>query len=275
MAGKQINMADPSIEPPKAGMVVWGAIHSVVDGQVPEFNLDEFGLGVNDKGNPGLWYRVAERDLKNKNPWDWAFIWTKMNSFVDTLSLMNFGNSWLGDQLWCENKLVWERPKGIPLIPDLEGDPSKPEPVLDGAQVGATILSLMYHIATQMPTVWIHHQIGCYLLRNSFPGHEFDAESLLNFFKIGEVVTAKMYSVKPKLADIQRASEELGLQKYYSAEDIRRFYKVRSRDAAHDWLNVERVKRADAVHSKLWSELMVQKNLLQKGEVFQVVRRAR
>jgi hypothetical protein len=238
-------------------MVVWAAIHSIVQ-ELEPFNVPDMGLGValSDQGYPGLWYQLKESDLGRHDPSDWVFIWIKMNSFVRTLSIVDFSNLWLDDRLWHQGKLAWQRPKAVPLITDKEGDPANPEKVFTGSQLAHSTVNLSYHIATNFPRVWLYHETGCYLLRTSFPGYEFNGDILLNFFKIGELVTASMYAVKPKLKDIQRASAELGIAPF-TGEEIREFYRVRSRDAAHDWLKAEPVARGLALDCKMWSELMV------------------
>jgi hypothetical protein len=88
---------------------------------------------------------------------------------------------------------------------------------------------------------------------------------LLNFFKIAELVTAAMYQKNPSLRDIQRASSELGLEESYPDAEIREFYKVRSRDAAHDWLSAQPVDRSAALDCKNWSDAMLQVHWLKKG----------
>jgi hypothetical protein len=263
---KTFRLEDTAGDPPRAGMVVWAAIHSFVQ-ELQPFNVPDMGLGVglNDQGYPGFWYEVKESDLGRRDASDWLFIWIKMNSFVRTLSIVDFSNLWLGDRLWYRGKLVWQRPKAVPLITDKEGDPANPERVFTASQLAHGLVNLAYHIATNFPRVWAYHETGSYLLRTSFPGYEFNADILLNFFKIGELVTASMYGVKPKLAHIQRASAELDIVPF-TREEIREFYKVRSRDAAHDWLNTKPVDRALAVDCKMWSELMVLYHWHQRGK---------
>jgi hypothetical protein len=253
-------------------MLVWAGIHSIVH-ELQPFDVEDmgFGVGLNAKGQPGLWYRVEQGDLAAHDPSDWAFVWIKMNSFVRTLSIVCLRNLWLDDRIWHEGNLVWERPKGVPLIEDKEGAPGKPEVVLTAAYLAHGVVNLSYHIATNFPRVWLYHETGCYLLRTSFPGYEFNGDTLLNFFKIGELVTAAMYRVKPKLADIQQASHELGIT-HFSPEEIKEFYKVRSRDAAHDWLTAKRVDRSLAVDCKMWSEIMVLYHWRHRGEEVAIVR---
>lgn len=269
---KTFVLTDMPVDPPHPGMVVWAPIHSIVH-ELEPFDVEEmgFGVGFNDKGNPGLWYRVDEGDLVRHDASDWAFIWIKMNSFLRTLSIVSLRNLWLDNRIWHKGSLVWERPKGVPLIRDKEGAPGKPEVVLTGAYLAHGVINLSYHIATNFPRVWLYHETGCYLLRTSFPGYEFNGDILLNFFKIGELVTAAMYGVKPKLAEIQRASRELGIS-HFSADEIKEFYKIRSRDAAHDWLTAKPVARSLAVDCKMWSEIMVLYHWHHRGEEVAVVR---
>lgn len=262
---KVFTPADIQVDPPRAGMVVWSAVHSLADMLSP-FDDPAMGYGIarNDKGYPGLWYRVEERDLQGHAWTDWQFIWTKMNSLIRTLSIVSLGNYWLDNRIWHEGSLVWERPRGVPLVPDKEGDPAHPEVGFTPGQLACGLVNVSYHIATTFPRVWFYHETGCHLLRTSFPGYQFNGDILLNFFKIGELVTATMYGVKPKLKDIQRATKELGVT-HFSSQDVKQFYKVRSRDAAHDWLNVQPVERALALDCKMWSEVMVLYHWRERG----------
>lgn len=200
-------------------------------------------------GEAFLWYRIKDRDPK-----DWLFIYVKMRSFLTSLSIAAFGHFWPDDAIYYENEVIWTRPKVLPVVLDKEGDPGKPQHVSTREEV--RLVELQAHIALHYPQVWFYEEIGLYLLRNSYPPWDFYAEILLNFFKIGELVTATRYKSKPKLAHILKASKDLGVM-HYSDEEIRQFYEVRSRDAAHDWGKAEPVTRGKALECKLWAEQMV------------------
>lgn len=248
-------------------MLVWARIHSLAFHDLEEFYEagTEFGIAFNPQKQPGLLYRIKEADLKTHDPSDWAFIWIKMSSFVETISIANFGNHWLDDRVWHEGQIVWQRPPGVPLVEEKEGHPEKPQLTIRGPYLAAHVINLMYHIATTFPRVWPYHTTGCYLLRSAFIGRDFNADILLNFFKIGELITATMYKTKPHLKQIQQASRELGVDEFYSDKEIAGFYRIRSRDAAHDWLKVQPVERSEALDCKLWSETMIQYHWQQKG----------
>ena len=261
-----VELADLPFDPPKPGMVVWAQINSLDDSQLPGFSLADydFGVGFNSENKPGLWYRVKAGDLERGDASDWQFIWVKIGKLVETMSILTIGNLWIGNRLWSDRKMVWERPRGVPLVPEKEYTTKEVELHIPGVPFGVGVVNLQFHIAINFPRAWIYHETGCYLLRSSFPGHDFSADSLLNFYKIGEMITAKLYTVKPSLKDVQTASHELGITQITS-QDIKNFYKVRSRDAAHDWLTAEHVQREDAVDCKMWAELMIISHWQQKG----------
>lgn len=275
MSTKSFTLADVGGEPPIDGMIVRSAINSIAHHELAPFNMSSmgFGVGFNSRQQPFLWYRVKKEDMEKGDLSDWLFIWRKMGSFLETLCIFNFANYWLDNRIWHERKVMWTRPKAVPLLPEKEGDPEKPRLIFDGPQSGAATINLSYHISTTFPRVWAYHRVGCFLLRSAFPGEEFNAEVLLNFFKVGELITAKMYNSKPTLSRIQRASSDLGVDEFCSDSDVKRFYQVRSRDAAHDWLKVERVEREAALDCKLWAELMIINHWRHKGiEVVKIVK---
>lgn len=244
---------------PMTGQVVRSAINSI-GAKLPPFSIRDLGVGVvlNDSGWPFLFYTIDERDDKN-----WMFIYTKLSAHVTALSMATFGHFWLDDRIFDQQgQIVSERPKVIPVVLEKEGDPETPQEIPSDLAVG--MLDLLYHISTHYPRVLLYHDVGRYLLRTSYPGHQFNSDILLNFFKIGEVVTASFLQVKPKLADIQRASRELGVEHFSDAE-IKRFYSVRSRDAAHDWLQAKPIPRELAIDCKMWSELMIFKDWWRRG----------
>jgi hypothetical protein len=235
---------------PRTGMVVRVAINTLSDKFKP-FAIAGFDVGIvlEDGGQPFLRYRTRETDPK-----DWLFIYVKLRSFLTSLSIATFGHVWPDDRIYWEDEVVWTRPKVLAIVVDKEGDPGQPQHVTTSEAV--RLIELEAHIATQYPEVWFYEEIGLYLLRNSDPPWQFYAEVLLNFFKIGELVTATRYKAKPGLRDVLRASKDLGVIGY-SNEEIREFYKVRSRDAAHDWGESQPVSREQAVECKLWAEQMV------------------
>jgi hypothetical protein len=231
-------------------MVVRVAINGISNKFRP-FVIDDFDVGIllEHSGEPFLWYRIGETDPK-----DWLFIYVKMRSFLTSLSIATFGHCWPGERIFCDNEVLWTRPKVLPIVVDKEGDPGQPREVSTAEAV--RLMELEAHIATHYPEVWFYEETGLYLLRNSYPPWQFYSEVLLNFFKIGELVTATRYKPRPGVRDILRASKDLGVIGCSDAE-IRQFYKVRSRDAAHDWGRSRPVSREQAVECKLWAEQMV------------------
>jgi hypothetical protein len=274
-----VRLEDLPFEPPKAGMVVWAAIYNLggAGDVLPEFSLPayRFGVGSNTDGRRGLWYQVDKDDLKAGDASDWAFIWIKMSYQVETLAILTLGNLWIGNRLWSDSKVVWDRPRGVPLVPEKEysSEPVSIRETFGDVELGVVAVNLHYHIATNFPRAWAYHNVGCYLLRTSFPGHEYHADALLNFFKIGEMLAALMYSVNPELKHIQQATRELGLSDHFTDDDVKNFYRVRSRDAAHDWLTAENVEREDAVDCKMWAEDMLIHHMIRKGTTVLQVQR--
>jgi hypothetical protein len=263
-------LAELPFEAPAPGVIVRANINSLGGGSdLPTFSANDFdfGVGASPQGRPALWYKVAERDLEQHNVADWQFIWVKMNNYVQTIGLLTIGNLWIGNKLWSgDGSVVWERPQGVQMVPEKEysiEDLSVAD-MLGGPQFVAALINFHWHVLNTFPRAMIYYETGCYLLRNSFPGHDFSADALLNFFKIGELVAAVMYQKNPKLYDIQAASRELKVECVTDA-DIANFYKVRGRDAAHDWLSAQHVNREDAVDCKNWSHVMLIHHWMKQG----------
>ena len=274
-----VPLSELPFEPPKAGMIVWAAIYNLGGAAdvLPEFSLPDyrFGVGSNTDGRRGLWYQVDEGDLQAGDASDWAFVWMKMSYQVETLAILTLSNLWIGNRLWSDGKVVWDRPRGVPLVPEKEysSEPMSIRETFGDIEVGVVAVNLQYHIAMNFPRAWAYHNVGCYLLRTSFPGHEYHADALLNFFKIGEMLAARMYNVNPELRHIKQATRELGLSHHFTDDDVQNFYRVRSRDAAHDWLTAENVEREDAVDCKMWAEDMLIHHMLEHGKTVLQVQR--
>ncbi len=62
---------------------------------------------------------------------------------------------------------------------------------------------------------------------------------------------------------VVKISKELNSS--YDATGIREFYKVRSRDAAHDYGQAENISRTMATDCKLWAEELVIKDWKDRG----------
>ena len=102
------------------------------------------------------------------------------------------------------------------------------------------------------------------VLRTPLVGYHLDAEALLNFFKIGELITANRTKKKPDLDSIAAISRELGVASFEKA-DIRKFWRVRSKDVAHDYQRAQTVDRELAVDCKLCSELLIVQDWMDRG----------
>ena len=149
------------------------------------------------------------------------------------------------------------------MIVDKEGDPR----VREDTPANLTVLFIdqSNHIARLYPRVFLYHYIGLLLLRTPLVAYELNAEILLNFFKIGELITASRTGRKPTLNRIYAATEQL-MKDAYTRAEINEFWIVRSRDAAHDYQQSQNIERKLAVDCKLWAEELVVKDWMDRGE---------
>ena len=120
-----------------------------------------------------------------------------------------------------------------------------------------------FHISRFYPRVFVYHYIGLLLMRTPLVGFNLNGEILLNFFKVGELVSTSRTRAKPTLKNINAVTQELDGS--YGASEIREFYKVRSRDVAHDYQQSQNIERELAVDCKLWSEELIVKDWMDRG----------
>ena len=230
----------------------------------PDISIPELGLwiasgsiqGLNGEAWPILSLRATPAELT------WQLLYAKMQVFITGLAIGTFTHCWLSDHVYDEaGNLVWRKPDTVDLITSKEGDPLHPEATPPNLMPLVVHISL--HVARFYPRVFRYHYIGLMLLRTPMPGIPLNAEILLNFFKISEIVTFSRTGGKPTLQPITKTSMDLGVSA--SKAEIREFWKIRSRDAAHDHGQAEIVDRELAVDCKMWSEELIVKDFQDRG----------
>lgn len=215
---------------------------------------------VTKNGRHFLRYRVSEEDLGQS----YEAMLLKFRFCCTGLSVATIGHFWVQDVLLNEGlQPIWERKKVLRLEVDKEIEPGGPKPLtvkefIFGGDVTAWI-------AMNYPRVFIYHDIGLFLLRSSLPVEYLYADVLLNFFKIVELVTYKRAKKKPELDVILQESKTLKIIAIDESE-MREFYIVRSRDAAHDWDKVREVTRRKAIECKMWAEKLIFRDLLDRSK---------
>ena len=180
--------------------------------------------------------------------------------FCTALSMSTFGQFWVGDELLDEKlQVIWKEKKAIQLVIDREIPRSGPLRLEVREFHWAE--NVVYWIATRYPRVFMYHHIGLFLLRSNFATENLYADVLLNFFKIVEIVTFVRTGKKPKLGvileDYMKLKSKYVVMGDIEESEIREFYTIRGRDAAHDWDKVMGVSRGKALECKLWAEALV------------------
>jgi len=212
-----------------------------------------------------LKYRISEDDLRL----GFREILMKFRFFCTALSVATLGHFWVGDELLNEKlQIIWKGKKSIRLVVDREISPSGPLP-LKGEEFFRGE-DAEYWIAVNYPQVFMYHHIGLFLLRSNFETEYLYAEVLLNFFKIVEIVTFVRTGKRPNVNAILKEHRKLK-SKYVVMRDIeeseiREFYSIRGRDAAHDWGKVRGVSRAKALECKLWAEALIMVDMKDRTE---------
>lgn len=170
------------------------------------------------------------------------------------LSVATVGHFWVEDILMDENlKVIWGRNRAILLLKGKEILNSGPAPLrVEQFRWGKQFIGW---ISLEYPRVFLYHSMGLFLLR--VPVYEdVYPEALLNFFKIIEIVTYKRTMKKAQLKVILAESRRLDI-KALDEEEIKKYYRVRGRDVAHDWGKTEPIGREDVINCKHWAEEFV------------------
>ena len=214
---------------------------------------------VEKKGQYFLKYRISKKDLGDSH----ELMFLKFKFLCAGLSIATIGQFWVQDVLLDENlQPLWVREKKLQLVKDKEISPSGPGPLTvrnytSGEDVTAWV-------ALQYPRVFNYYHVGLFLLRSSLPVEYLYADVMLNFFKIIELVTYKRTNKKPELDVILEDSQALKIISVDEAE-IREFYIVRSRDAAHDHDQVRGISRRQAVECKMWVDELIIRDMVNRG----------
>ena len=207
-----------------------------------------------------LRYHVREKDLGRS----YEEILLECRLFCIGLSVATIGHFWVQDVLLNEDlQPIWERKKVLRLEVDKEIDPGGPKPLTVTHFISGQNLAVW--IAKNYPRVFIYHDIGQFLLRNSFPGEYLYADVLLNFFKIVELVTYKRAKKKPRLDVILQECKALKIAAIDESE-MREFYEVRSRDSAHDWDKVRPVTRRKAIECRMWADELIIRDMIDRSK---------
>ena len=215
---------------------------------------------VTINGQHFLRYRVSEEDSGQS----YEEILLKLRFFCTGLSVATIDHFWVQDILLNEDlQTIWERKKVLRLEVDKEIDASGPIALTVQEFVFAQDVTAW--IATNYPRVFNYHHIGLFLLRSSLPAEYLYADVLLNFFKIVELVTYTRAKKKPELDVILRESKTLNITALDESE-MKEFYIVRSRDAAHDWDKVRGITRRKAIECKMWAEELIIMDMLDRTQ---------
>jgi len=198
---------------------------------------------VNVKGKDYLRTEVSEYDL-NRPTQD---ILLKFKLFCAGLSVATVGHFWVEDKLLDSNlRVILGEQTALVLLKGKELPDSGPSD-LRVEQFGWG-KQLVGWISSQYPHVFMYYSLGLFLLRvpsleNVYP------EALLNFFKIVEIVTYTRSKKNAQLNVILSEAKSLDI-KALNKTEIKKYYKVRGRDAAHDWGKTEPVEREDVINCK-------------------------
>ena len=163
---------------------------------------------------------------------------------------------------------IWESSKNIPLVVDKEISKSGPETL--SVQAFNSGEQLMGWISFSYPRVIIYHSMGLFLLRSTSSEYVY-ADAILNFYKIVEIIVHSRTMNKPTLKVILRESRHLKIA-VLDKKEIKEFYKIRSRDVAHDWGKVETVGRKEAVECKMWAEEFIIRDMVERKKLVNVTR---
>jgi hypothetical protein len=218
---------------------------------------DPFGItAINNI--PYLTYELQEGD----RDFTWGTIFRKLQMFCSALSISSLGHFWT-ERLLVDDSLrtIWEQPRSLYLVADKEIDKEGPSDITVGQLALAD--GVTYWVAKNYPRVFIYHRTGLWLLRSNFPAEYLYSEVLLNFYKIVEAVSKSRTGKKPKLDVVLEVCHDLKTTGY-SDQEIRSFYNIRSRDAAHDWGKAQPISREVAVECKLLAEQVVLYDMLDR-----------
>jgi len=208
-------------------------------------------------------YRIDDNDLKLR----FRDILLKLRFFCTALSVSMGDHFWVEDVLLNEElKIVWKGKRSIRLEVDKEILPSGPS-ALTGKEF-CRAEEVECWIGINYPRVFNYHYIGLFLLRSNFETEYLYADVLLNFFKIVEIVIFSRVRKKPELGVIleehRKLRNQYEIMQDVEESEIKEFYYIRGRDAAHDHDKVKGVSRRKAIECKLWSEALVMVDMVDR-----------
>ncbi len=239
----------------KLGDIILCPVFSIADSPKPIKGSALLFELIEKDGHYFLKYRITEGDLR----FSYEQIFLKFKFICIGLSVATIGHFWVQDVLFDEElKPIWTRSKSLQLIVNKEIESSGPTPLT--AYHYLLGQNLVAWISLNYPRVFTYYTIGLFLLRSSLPTEYLYADVLLNYFKIVELVTYTRIEKKPKLQVIIADSKTLNITCVDKA-DIRKFYVVRSRDAAHDYDKVRGINRQQAVECKMWVDELIMKDM--------------
>lgn len=244
----------------KKGDVIFCPIFSIANVPKPIEGEGLIHELVTMKGQWFLRYRVYEEDLGQS----FEDIFLKFRFFSTGLSVATLGHFWVEDVLLDGNiQSIWKRRKAINLEVDKEIDRGGPVPLTVKEFVRAE--DVTYWIARNYPRVFNYHHIGLFLLRSALATEYLYADVLLNFFKIVELVTYTRARKPPRLKILLQESKKLNIASV-EASEIKQFYYLRGRDAAHDWDKVRGITRRRAVECKMWAEELIIMDMIDRSQ---------
>lgn len=176
---------------------------------------------------------------------------SKFQMFCTGLSVATIGHFWVDDILLNENlEVILGENKVISLLKGIEISDTGLESLrLEQFNWGKQLVGW---IASEYSMVFLYYDMGLFLLRVPRYGNVYP-EALLNFFKIIELVTYKRTMKKPQLKVILSEAKRLGLGTL-DKQEIKKYYRIRGRDVAHDWGKTEPVSREDVINCKHFAE---------------------
>ena len=248
---------------PEIGTFYFSPINAL-GAKLPDIDIPELGVRISNhavkehdnKIWPFMGVRASEGNIS------WEHLHGRMEMYLTGLAIVSYTHCWISDYIYDEQaQEVWRNPGAIRLITEKEGDPLSEEQL--GQDETASLVEVAFHVARQYPRVFLYHHIGLLLLRTPIVGYNLNAEILLNLFKVSELVTSVRTHRKPTLARIVETTSALGIT--IEDDEVKKFWQVRSRDAAHDFAQAENVERELAVDCKLWAEELVVRDWLERS----------
>jgi len=222
---------------------IFSISHEITPSMFEQFEL--FSITTINKKNY-LRTKINQEDLEKPGR-----VVSKFRMFCTGLSVVTIGHFWVDDILLNENlEVIWGEKKAISLLKGIEISDTGPESLrLEQFKWGKQMVGW---IASEYSRVFLYYEMGLFLLRVPIYGNVYP-EALLNFFKIIELVTYKSTMKKAQLKVILSEAKRLGIGAL-DEKEIKKYYRIRGRDVAHDWGKTEPVSREDVINCKHFAE---------------------